>query len=327
MNALLGWLITTLVIALSGALLGSVIGSAALAWMGRRVASIEPGRRLWILRGVAWLPAMLAVVFMGVAYYPTLLDLMGIAADHCRSHPGHTLHLCFVHYPPPEISLVVTLGFLGVLAAITRHWWVQWRGVRRGRRWTSQLVDVATYDEAVDAYVVDSDRLLALTTGFFRPRILVSNRLLRTLTPSQCDAVLAHEQAHRRRFDSLHWLVTALVAVLYWPTIRQQLLDAIDLASEQLCDEVAAQAVDDRLTVAEAILAVAGARQEVSAPDSIRYFGDTSIEQRVQALVDDDWRYPGGPWVVLLAAALLVVLMTNLHLLHHWLEYTLAWLL
>lgn len=326
MATTLGWLHTALVIGLFTAIGVSLVCGAALLLFDRVIEEIEPRRRLWILRALAWSPAVAAALITLIAFYPPLLDLAGIAVDHCLSHPGHELYLCFLHSPPPEISPLVSGLALGATLLIVYQWWVQLRALLWSRRWTDQLVGLATYEEDLDAYVVESDHLFAVTVGLLNRRVLLTERMKQILSPTQLRAVLAHEDAHRRRLDAVNGLLTGLLAVVFWPGLRRRLLDAIDLAAEQCCDQAAAQAVDDHLIVAETLLAVARGFTGHSTPRGVMAFGSSRIEKRVEALLHDDWRRPSILWTPALAALLIALPLTNLHFVHHAIEHATAWL-
>src|SRR5207344_3430270 len=52
--------------------------------------------------------------------------------------------------------------------------------------------------------------------GFIRPVLLLPEGILKQLTPSQLEAVLAHEQCHVRRRDNLTSAFHMLVEALFW---------------------------------------------------------------------------------------------------------------
>lgn len=278
-----------------------------------------------MLRVVAWAPLIGAGLALTVAYFPSLIDLAGIASDHCGDHAGHPLHLCFLHYPPPALLPPVTWFTLGMALIVSHHWWDALRAVRRTHRWANDLAKLSSYDEETGAYVVETDTCFAVTVGLFHRRILFSEGLRRVLSPAQLQAVLSHEQAHRHRFDSLHRLFTQIAMVFYLPSTRRFVLEQIALASEQCCDEAAATTVEDRITVAEAILTVARASRGAEVPAGVLRFGDTRIEQRIQALLDGNWQRP-GLWGLGALLAIFILTLFHFHTLHHGLEHAVAWL-
>ena len=57
---------------------------------------------------------------------------------------------------------------------------------------------------------------LPLVQGWWRPRILVPPHLLDTLTARELEALLRHEESHRRRRDPLRFLLGRVVGALLW---------------------------------------------------------------------------------------------------------------
>jgi Zn-dependent protease with chaperone function len=178
-----------------------------------------------------------------------------------------------------------------------------------------------------EAELLAADVPLALTVGAFRPRVVVSEGLVRALAPDALAAVLAHERAHVRRRDALRaWLAGAL-SRLHLPRIRRELLAALALASERACDEAAAEATGDRLLVAEAILAVERLAPRAPAAALAASFGASAVPARVEGLLGD-LAPPSEPRLVRLYAAAAVASAIPLtEPLHHGVEHLLRLLL
>ena len=93
--------------------------------------------------------------------------------------------------------------------------------------------------------------------GLLRPALLLPVGLEQRLTPSQLEAVLAHELCHIRRRDNLTAAVQMLVEAVFWfhPLIwwlGHRLIDE----RERACDEMVVALGHDRETYAAGILAV-----------------------------------------------------------------------
>lgn len=77
----------------------------------------------------------------------------------------------------------------------------------------------------------------AVTTGFFRPRVVVADALRAALDEGELRAVLAHENAHARHRDPLRMWCVERLTDLQWPLAsahaRQRIwLDALELARD-----------------------------------------------------------------------------------------------
>ena len=183
--------------ALNGvALLGfAVVAALVAALLHRRVstwtAALAPARRAQVLLAWAAVPAVLAMALVGAALWPSLGAALGLAVDHCPMHEGH-VHICLHHLPARGPGVVGALGFGAVaLAAVASLV----RGVQSGRL-AYRLSRARSFELSGGVGVIESTRPFALTVGWLRARVLVSTALLRRLTPTQLQIVVAHERAH-----------------------------------------------------------------------------------------------------------------------------------
>lgn len=321
---LLEWLQLVLVIAAAGA----VVGAAAVAlgadvWLGR-LKSIAPRTRFILLGALALLPAVVGVAAVVIAFLPSILDALGLVADHCAHHGGHAFHLCFVHSHPPAISGVILGGSLVVLVWLIAGWSEAFSRLQRSRQWGRQLADLSRFDAETDSWTFGSERALAVTVGLFDPKVCISETMSELLPRRQLQAVVAHEQAHAQRFDALIKFFVRLGAQLHLPAVRERLLAELDLACEQACDEAAAAAVGDRVAVAEAILAVERASATHHQPAAALGFGAGAIEPRVLGMLQAEWRAPNWGAVALIGVIILAGLGASYDSLHHTAETLLS---
>jgi Zn-dependent protease with chaperone function len=98
---------------------------------------------------------------------------------------------------------------------------------------------------------------VAFTYGWFRPTLVLSRWMVRTLDEQELETVLAHELAHHARRDPLltWWALLLRDAFCYLPTSRlayQQLRDAQELS----CDDLATQVTGQPMELASALTKV-----------------------------------------------------------------------
>lgn len=100
-----------------------------------------------------------------------------------------------------------------------------------------------------------------MVAGWLRPAILVPVSAVSGLTPSELDAILAHELAHIRRHDYLVNLIQSLAETLlfYHPAVWW-LSRRIREEREHCCDDWAVTVCGDRLLYARALSAMEGLR-------------------------------------------------------------------
>jgi beta-lactamase regulating signal transducer with metallopeptidase domain len=84
----------------------------------------------------------------------------------------------------------------------------------------------------------------------------VSRSLLSELEGDAQAVVFAHEHAHVARRDALYSTLGRVLAAFHFSWIARWLVRELDIAAEQVCDEEAARAVGDRLSVASTIVRV-----------------------------------------------------------------------
>ena len=310
-------------------------GFFALSWavftLGARkllghVAPWSPAKRhvaIWLLCAA---PVIATVVLFAAASSPALMVWAASSSDHCLGHEDGHVHLCFVHlaHHRPHAWLWAAAAVVGAWLAARAA-----RSVRqalRGMRIVSTLIRTGSTSPHEGSVVLDAGSAMCITAGLLRPRVLVSRGLLGLLTPAQQQALFAHEHSHAQRRDALSRLLARFLSRAYPSALRHSLLEQLELAAEQACDEAAAASVGDRLLVADTILTM----QRVSnrTPAELEHcamaMGQVAIERRVHALLDPPTGGGGSRAFLTVALCAAVVLMLGADPLHHLVESLLS---
>jgi beta-lactamase regulating signal transducer with metallopeptidase domain len=163
---------------------------------------------------------------------------------------------------------------------------------------------------------------LCLLAGIFRPTLFLSRGLLAAMGPESVAVLLHHERAHAARRDLLLRLLARAGTLFLWPSVRMRLLEALELAAEQSCDEVAASKVGDRLQVADAILRVERLLHSAVSPLAplAVSFGGATVPQRVSALLEAPRRAGNLSALGMVFASLSLSTLAASAPLHHWTE-------
>ena len=214
----------------------------------------------------------------------------------------------------------VVLGWLAGVVLLTSRMAGGWMRVRRLHRasigappseWEAAcsrigaLLGVGRIVRVVDSPFVDTPTVL----GWVRPVILLPVAALANLSPSQVDAILAHEIAHIRRHDYVVNLFQAIAETLlfYHPAVWW-ISARIRDEREHCCDVVAVGVCGDAVSYAEALaeletwrtsdvtLAVAATGGSLLA----------RIHRLLAAPVDDTPRVSGAISIVAVALAVLI---------------------
>lgn len=101
--------------------------------------------------------------------------------------------------------------------------------------------------------------------GFLKPVILLPGSVLTGLTPSQLEAVLAHELAHIRRHDYLaNLLQTAIETLLFFHPAVWWMSRRLRIERENCCDDLALSITDNRLLYAQSLTRLEELRQQAA---------------------------------------------------------------
>jgi beta-lactamase regulating signal transducer with metallopeptidase domain len=169
--------------------------------------------------------------------------------------------------------------------------------------------------EITGELIVESDAPLLVLSGLFRPRLIISQGVLRTLSADQLDVALLHENAHRSSRDNWKRLLLLLVpAPLPFLSDISPLEQAWAKFREWAADDEAIQGDSDRaLSLASALLRVArmGTSPQLSFLHTSLLAGDRDLSERVERLLHFEAASPEPralrrsyvPSAVILAAA------------------------
>jgi len=192
------------------------------------------------------------------------------------------------------LPLVVLLWFAGVgvlLLRLVGGWWRIHRLHRAARasapsKWGDAAARIAaTLGLSSRVHVVDSPLVDTPTViGWVKPAILLPVAAFAGLSPSQVEAILAHELAHIRRHDFLvNLLQTFAETVLFYHPAVWWLSARIRAEREHCCDEVALSVCGDAVGYAEALVALASCQLDRS-PLAVAATGGT-LTARVRRLL------------------------------------------
>ncbi len=282
---------------------------------GKRGVQVREGvARLW-LYAPFWVPLF---VLLG-AFLPGVFGAFPLTEglDHCLSHTESHHHLCFSH-PPHQTgkawSWLAQLGLLGVgvgvLLPIVRRLFLELRLTHTLIEMSRTMVPPGACSGAHNLHAppevrwLEQEQALALAAGLFRPVILLSTGLAERVDKNTLDVVLAHEQAHLQRRDTVLAMCDRIAASFLPDVVSRPLLEDIELARELACDQAAAAAVGSPLLVAKALTQVARAR--LSVPAVGVSLGGASITTRVMVLLNPVEARQNAKVTVLFALALMI---------------------
>lgn len=292
--------------------------SMAAPWVTERISYWQPDRRFSALLLLSLSPAVLALTSFLAAVGPAVLALVNPSMDHCVAHGhGHT-HLCFVHLPLHAGGSVSWVLLAGGLAWILGRAAGSTHRLSNGHRMSKRLRAMGTLHESQRALVLPVELPLCVTVGLMRPQIVISESLIRGVSAARLDVILRHEEAHVRRHDAALRLLARMATVFMVRSARKRLLDELELAAEQSCDEKAAVS-GDRLGVAETILHVE--RMLAGSKANLRplamYLAEHALDRRIASLTEAPTRGGRTMVVALVIACAITGLLAASRPLHH----------
>lgn len=204
------------------------------------------------------------------------------------------LALAFLRYEPAatrERPGLVLLGVAGVgLAFWLTAYWRAALDLRRMARVAriARLCPRAAFG-GDDVVVVEAAFPVAAVAGWWRPRVLLSSRILAECSAEEIDLIVAHERAHIHGRDNI---VRALLRCLPDPLgatrAGLEIEHAWTLAVEEAADDQAAgDSAERRATLASALVRVAGLA-DGAAPawmPTLAFYQGEHLRQRVTALL------------------------------------------
>ncbi|MCH4902859.1 M48 family metalloprotease [Cylindrospermopsis raciborskii CHAB3438] len=212
-----------------------LITAVTIAYTLRYSAYIPQGN--WHLR---WSRTLFFFLF------PPLLILMTVMAVVCMGTQGQMVGIYTDYF-----SYVLGWLFLGFLVFVAlKLAWQGWQSLKSARECpTINLTGQS-------ARLLPTSALFAGQIGFWSPELVVSQGLLKHLSPEQLESVLAHEQGHYSYRDTfcffwLGWIRSCSACLPNTEPLWQELL----MLRELRADSYAAARVDP-LVLAESLLLV-----------------------------------------------------------------------
>ncbi len=236
---------------------------------------------LWLLS-----PIVIAVVLSLSGVLFSWMESHEMATEHCSSHNNSMAHLCWFD-PVVHISDYLWIG--GMCLMVLMIVFNAYKGIiliLKHRHFQSTLHAVSKQQEN-NVFRIASEHFFVFSSGLLSPQAFISSQLFEQLSAEELNVVLAHEQAHCQRRDVLRRLMLGFAGLFHLPAIRQHLLNDLELAHEQICDNAAVEKVANRLLVAETIIKVARQLQLLT-PHSklgIASFDGCHIDIRIQQLL------------------------------------------
>lgn len=196
--------------------------------------------------------------------------------------------------------------------------WIRFERARRCLRARATFVKrIALTGRSVELYHGPSTVSVPHSGGVLRSYVCIPQAVAQRLTPSEYQAVLAHELGHVRSFDPLLQMALGLWTDLFWfvPGSRRQAASVIHAC--ELCADDHASRTGGAAALARAMVHVAELCRH-AAPSPVAAVGRSARELETRALrLVSAATHPRSRWrVALLAVVRGAVVIAGLHSLH-----------
>ncbi|NEO27893.1 MAG: M56 family metallopeptidase [Kamptonema sp. SIO4C4] len=212
---------------------------------------------------------------------PPLLILGTAIAILCMGPEGKMIGI-----PTDSLSYWWVVGYLllALFLGIQRFWDARQAQIQLRTSPEIQLPDTT-------ARLLTTDTPYSAQVGLWQPTLVISQGLLNTLDPDHLNAVLSHEQAHRRYHDTFwFFLWGGLRSLTCWLPKTEAIWQELLLLRELRADAFAKQHTDP-LLLAESLLLVIGApyfqKETAVAPLNSPTTSDR-LQERIDALLSED---------------------------------------
>ena len=260
-------------------------------------------------------PFLVSLVSAAFLFLPSAETLL--VDSHCHQD-------CQSHVPLIDSVVLSWMGFImGSLALLGLSVRLL-LNVRRSRQLRSQFNFLS--QPRGDFQAINSPTPLVFTLGWWNPCIYMSEGMYDACSQTDLSVIMAHERAHQERRDNLRMLLARLCSALLPRRWSSQMLEDLQLMTEQACDFRAAEQFG-HVAVAETLLKVKRLLQ--SQPSPLPYgamaFAEREVEIRIMALLKQDQRVFLQAWqMVLLGITSLALLLLMVSPLHHASEWVIA---
>ncbi|MFN6396422.1 MAG: M56 family metallopeptidase [Aphanizomenon sp.] len=241
-----------------------IVTAVTIAYWLRFSGKILPGN--WYLR---WQKTLFLFLFPPLLIFMTVTSIVsmgtqgkmgGIYTDSCSYLLALITLGCFY-------ILGVKLGFQG------------WKAIKSARE--CPQINLA----GQQARLLKTQALFAGQIGFWRPELVVSQGLVKTLSPAHLESVLAHEQGHYLYRDTFWFFWLGWVrACTAWLPNTEPLWQELLILRELRADSYAASQVD-ALVLAESLLLVVSSNSMTSDICCAALGTGDRLEQRIEALL------------------------------------------
>jgi beta-lactamase regulating signal transducer with metallopeptidase domain len=147
--------------------------------------------------------------------------------------------------------------------------------------------------EKGDIAVINSNQPIALTFGLLKPTIVLSTTLVEMLEDEELEAVIHHETAHQKNFDTLKvFLLQTISAVMWYIPLTHWAYRNFRIMIELVADEYAIFRMGSELGLGSALLKLIKTHKNIKTPSITVPFADGTVDFRLKQLLEPQQTLP-----------------------------------
>ncbi|WP_445487382.1 M56 family metallopeptidase [Niallia sp. 03133] len=156
---------------------------------------------------------------------------------------------------------------------------------------SSELMQQMEYRQK-HVLVIEHHDPMAITMGFFQPKIFLSTGLWDLLSKEEIKAVLFHEAYHQKKLDPLKSFLIQLFATIIWyiPLLKWISKQYI-VIREVLADDYAIKKSGNPIDISNALIKMIKNRQQKKHPFTYVSFAESSVNYRIRYILNPDKPY------------------------------------
>lgn len=159
---------------------------------------------------------LLFILFGGLFYFIVILVTYKYIASAIVDIIHFAESLKFGYSLDKVLSIDIVLIYSLLFVALILTWMNIFKSLSKtiksiqGTREINKTIS-AKFSDSLKIYVIDSNEIIAFTSGLLKTKIYLSKGLIKSLTKKELQAVIAHEKFHALKYDPLLMLFIRLI--------------------------------------------------------------------------------------------------------------------
>jgi len=143
------------------------------------------------------------------------------------------------------------------------------------------------YGDEEEIIVLSHPTPIAITMGFFKPKIVFTTGLMKLLTIDELQAVIAHEQYHKKNNDPFKvFLLSFSSSIIWYIPIQKWFFQKYSVIQEVLADEFAIKQQATSVHLGSALLKMLKAGKQERMAYTYVSFAETSVNYRIDYILN-----------------------------------------